>query len=125
MKYLTRFERFVTGDFPMVCVRSGLPATKLVPVQAYRSSAWPWFFVGNPLLFLVAKWVGDSDHPWGLLPFADGQVQGITATYDRRVGVILKGVHEDFVAATRQAQGKPSDRPDPAPVDRAVAGSDE
>ncbi len=106
MKYVTRFERFAAGDFPMVCARSGRPATKMVPVQAYRSSAWPWFFVLNPLLFLVAKWVGDSDHPWGRLPFAEGQVRGVTATYHKRMGVVLDGVHEDFVSATREAQGK-------------------
>lgn len=108
MKYVAHFDRFVAGDFPMVCARSGRPATKLVPVQAYRSSVWPWFFVLNPLAFLVAKWVGDSDHPWGQLPFADGQVRGVTATYDRRIGVILRGVHQDFVTASRQAQAKPN-----------------
>ena len=100
VKYVTRFDRFVAGDFPMVCVRSGRPATKLVPVQAYRSSTWPWIFFPYPLLFLIAKWVGDSDHPWGLLPFAEGHVRGVTATYDKRVGVVLRGVHTDFVAAT-------------------------
>ena len=105
MKYVTRFDRFTAGDFPMVCVRSGRPATKMVPVQAYRTSTWPWFFVLNPLLFLVAKWVGDSDHPWGLLPFAEGHVRGITATYDKRMGVVLRGVHKDFVTAAKRAQG--------------------
>lgn len=106
VRYVTRFERFRLGDFPMVCVRSGLPATKMVPVQAYRSSTWPWLFFPSVMLFLVAKWVGDRDHPWGLLPFADGHVGGVTATYEKRIGVILRGAHPDFVAATREAQGK-------------------
>ena len=105
MKYVTRFDRFEAGDFPMVCVRSGLPATKLVPVQAYHAPAWPWFFFPG-FEFLMAEWIGASDHPWGRLPFADGHVRGVTATYNKRTGVILKGVHKDFVAATRQAQGK-------------------
>lgn len=39
--YVTRIERFQRGDFPMVCVRSGLPATKMVPVQARRTTVWP------------------------------------------------------------------------------------
>lgn len=100
-------ERFAVGDFPMVCARSGRKASKLVPVQAYRSSTWPWFFFPG-LGFPLAKWVGDSDHPWGLLPFAEGEVRGVTATYDEGIGVVvLRGVHPAFVAATRVAQGKP------------------
>lgn len=102
MKYVTRYERFMTGDFPMVCVRSGLPATKMVKVEARRTPVWPWFFFPS----LLAFWVADSDRPWGLLPFAEGHVGGITASYDKREGVILKGVHRNFVAATRSAQGK-------------------
>ena len=105
VKYVTRYERFVLGDFPMVCARSGRPATKLVPVQAWRSSLWPWLFFPG-LSFLVAKLVGDSGHPWGLLPFAEGEVLGVTATYERGIGVILRGVHPEFVVATREAQGK-------------------
>jgi len=105
MKYVTRFDRFIIGDFPMVCVLSGRPATKLVPVQAYRSSLWPWLFFPG-LDFLVAKWVGDSDHPWGLLPFAEGEVRSTKVVYERRIGVILHGVHPGFVAATRANQGK-------------------
>jgi len=42
--------------------------------------------------------------PWGLLPFAEGHVGRITATYDKRVGVVLRGVNQDFVAATKQAK---------------------
>ena len=110
VKYVTRFERFVIGDFPMVCARSGRPATKLVPVEARRSALWPWFsFPG--LSFWVAEWVADSDRPWGKLPFAEGEVRDITAVYDKRVGVILKGVHPEFVAATRAAQDRPPKGP--------------
>lgn len=103
-KYVTHIERFVAGDFPMVCARSGQPATKMVPVEAARSSVWPWLFFPG-LGFLIARWVGDSDRPWGRLPFAEGQVRDVTATYDKQVGVILRGVHPEFVAATRAAQG--------------------
>ncbi len=102
---MTRYARFVLGDFPMVCARSGRPATKLVPVQARRASMWPWLFFPG-FAFLAASWVGDSDHPWGLLPFAEGQVRGVTATYEKRIGVILRGVHPDFVRATKLAQGR-------------------
>ncbi len=77
----------------------------MVPVQAYRSSLWPWLFFPGASFF-IAKWVGDSDHPWGLLPFAEGEVKGVTATYERPIGVILRGVHPSFVAATRASQGK-------------------
>ena len=63
------------------------------------------FFPG--LSFILAKWVGDSDHPWGRLPFAEGEVRGVTAVYDKRVGVILKGVHPKFDEATRIAQDRP------------------
>ncbi|MDH4280057.1 MAG: hypothetical protein OEW83_18450 [Acidimicrobiia bacterium] len=110
MKYVTRFDRFVAGDFPMVCVRSGRAATRMVPVQATRSASWPWLFlVPAPIMFFAAKLVGDGDDPCGRLPFAEGQVGGVTAVYDKRVGVILRGVHKDFVAATRRAQGKSAD----------------
>lgn len=109
MKYATWMERFAVGDFPMVCARSGREASKLVPVQAYRSSTWPWMFFPG-LGFLAATWVGDSDHPWGLLPFAEGSVRGVRATFDEALGVvILRGVHPAFVAATRAAQGKSID----------------
>lgn len=105
VKYVTRIERFQQGDYPMVCVRSGLPATKLVPVQARRSTLWPWFLLPISFIwFVVAKWAADSDHPWGKLPFAEGHVNGITATYEPSIGVIIKGAHPDFVEATRAAQ---------------------
>ena len=72
VKYVTRIERFVQGDYPMVCV--------------------------------VAKWAADSDHPWGMLPFAEGHVDGITATYEKSIGVIIDGAHPAFVEATRKSQ---------------------
>lgn len=37
---------------------------------------------------------------------AEGHVRGVTATYERGIGVILRGVHPEFVVATREAQGK-------------------
>ena len=91
----------------MVCVRSGLPATKLVPVQARRTTVWPWFLLPISVVwFVIAKWSADTDHPWGRLPFAEGHVEGISATYEKSIGVIIEGAHPDFVAATRRAQGK-------------------
>ncbi|MDH4075435.1 MAG: hypothetical protein OEW29_05810 [Acidimicrobiia bacterium] len=60
MQYVTRYERFVLGDFPMVCARSGLPASKLVPVQARRDSLWPWLFFPG-FAFLAARWVSGDD----------------------------------------------------------------
>ena len=105
MRYVTRLDRFTVGDFPMVCVRSGRPATKMVPVEAYRSTVWPWFFFPG-LLFVIAKLAGDSDHPWGQLPFAEGEVKDITATYEKQIGVILTGVHPAFIEATRADQGR-------------------
>ena len=63
VRYVTRIERFVQGDYPMVCGRSGLPATKMVPVQARRSTVWPWFLLPLSIFwFVVAKWAADSDH---------------------------------------------------------------
>ncbi len=107
MKYVTRLDRFVVGDFPMVCAHSGKPATKMVPVQAYRTSTWPWLFFPD-FLFFVTKWVAESDHPWGKLPFADGEVKGVKAVYDKPIGVILNDVHPDFVAAVKKSQGRPT-----------------
>jgi hypothetical protein len=104
VRYVTTIERFRLGDYPMVCVRSGLPATKMVPVQARRTTVWPWFLLPVGLIaFLVTKWVTDSDHPWGSLPFADGHVGGIEATYEKPIGVIIDGAHPAFVDAVLTA----------------------
>ena len=105
MRYVTRIERFQLGRYPMVCVRSGLPATKLVPVQARRTTVWPWMLLPFSVIwFAIVKWVADSDHPWGQLPFAEGHVEGITATYEKSIGVIIDGVHPEFVEAARRSQ---------------------
>lgn len=104
---MTRRDRFELGDYPMVCVRSGRPATKMVPVEAARSAVWPYFFlIGNLLVFLAAKAFTDSAIITGRLPFAEGEVRDITATYEKRGDVLLKGVHPVFVEATRMYQGK-------------------
>ncbi|MEZ5408226.1 MAG: hypothetical protein R2761_09385 [Acidimicrobiales bacterium] len=89
------------GGIATLQLRSGFPIDLLLR----RASLWPWLFFPG-LAFLAASWVGDSDHPWGLLPFAEGQVRGVTATYERGIGVILRGVHPDFVRATKLAQGR-------------------
>lgn len=108
-RYVTRLDRFELGDFPMICVRSGLPATKLVSVEARRINNWPWFLLPISVIgFFLAEWVSDSDRPTGRLPFADGHVRGISASYDKRIGVIVEGAHPNFIAATRAAQGKKS-----------------
>ncbi len=107
MRYVTRIERFQHGQYPMICARSGLPATKMVPVQARRTTVWPWMLLPFSVIwFAVVKWIADSDHPWGKLPFAEGHVEGITATYEKSIGVIIDGVHPKFVEATRQSQCK-------------------
>ncbi len=107
VEYVTRIERFTIGDFPKVCVYSGRPATKLVPVEAMRTSTWPWFLLPISFIsFVITKTMNERDTVWGQLPFAEGQVQGITAKYDPSIGVILRGVHPDFVEATRAAQGR-------------------
>lgn len=105
MKYVTDLERFAAGDFPMVCARTGRPATRLLPVHALRSRfGLPLFFTGGWIG--VAKFLEDPANPWGLLPFADGQTYRVAvATYRPGVGVILRGVHPAFVAAA--ADGAP------------------
>lgn len=94
MEYVTNLERFEAGDFPMVCVRTGQPAATMAPIQAYDTS-FGWFVLPE-----LTKWV------WGRLPFAEGVEQQIGAEYSKSVGVTLKNVHPDFVAAVREAQGK-------------------
>ncbi len=123
VRYVTRIERFQLGQYPMVCVRSGLPATKLVPVQARRTTVWPWMLLPFSVIwFAIVKWVADSDHPWGRLPFAEGHVEGVSATYDTSIGVILEGVHPEFVEATRRSQR--GHGPDITDVRRCAAPGD-
>jgi hypothetical protein len=102
----TRADRFEVGDYPMVCARSGLVADKLVPVEAARRAAWPWFFLpGHLIAWLASSWRVDGDRVWGKLPFATGQVEGIRATYDRRARIVmLSGVHADSVRACKAHQ---------------------
>ena len=107
MRSVTQIERFQLGQYPMVCVRSGLPATKMVPVQSRRTTVWPWMLLPVSVFwFLIVEWAADSDHPWGKLPFAEGHVAGISATYETSIGVMIDGVHPMFVEATRRSQGK-------------------
>lgn len=105
MKYVTRVERFVAGDYPLVCVRSGRPATKMVPVQARRSTVWPYLLFPG-IGFVMAKIFADRPDRWGLLPFAEGEVGGVTVTYERSIGIIINGAHPRFIEATRVAQGR-------------------
>jgi hypothetical protein len=113
-KMTTWIARFEIGDYPMICARSGLPADKLIPVEAARSAAWPWIFGRFSLPFWIARWGVGKSRLWGKLPFASGHVDGISATWDRREGVVtLRGVHARFVAACREQQSAsnpPDDR---------------
>lgn len=100
MKIVIPLDRFIKGNFPMVCVRSGLPATKMVRVQAYKPSIFRWYMIPG-LDILLRRWLGESQHPWGRLPFAEGHVQKVSARYSRRQGITIRGVHPNFVAATK------------------------
>jgi hypothetical protein len=101
----TWIQRFEQGDYPMVCARTGRPADKLVPVEAARRSAWPWIFSPLGIVFWLLRWRIDKERVWGRLPFATGQVGGISATWDKHQGaVLLKGLHPGFVAACRAHQ---------------------
>lgn len=104
----TWIARFEQGDYPMVCARSGLPADKFVPVEAARRAVWPWwFFPMHAITWLLAWRSVDKDRLCGRLPFATGQVEGVTATWDRSEGVVLlRGVHPDFVAACKWHQAR-------------------
>ncbi len=105
VKYVTRLERFESGDFPMVCVKSGRPATNLVPVEALKTSSRPWFLLPISLVaFLVSRVFKDRNRPWGLLPFADGEETDIVATYDPTVGVVVRDVHQGFIDAVKESQ---------------------
>jgi hypothetical protein len=105
-KMTTWQARFELGDYPMVCARSGLPADKLVPVEAARRAAWPLFlFPFSTVAWLFAWSRVDRDRIWGRLPFAAGHVEGISATWDKREAVVsLKGVHPEFIRACRVHQ---------------------
>jgi hypothetical protein len=78
----------------------------VVPVEAARRAAWPWFFFPFHLVpWLISSWSVDRDRMWGKLPFADGHVEGIAATWDRRSDIVmLTGVHPNFVEACKQHQ---------------------
>ncbi|HEY8544272.1 MAG TPA: hypothetical protein VIL36_04460, partial [Acidimicrobiales bacterium] len=101
--------RFVAGDYPMVCARTGLPADKVVPVEAARRADWPWFLIFvSVFAWLLSWWSIDRDRIWGRLPFARGHVGGVSATWDRERDIVtLHGVHPDFVAACHEHQARP------------------
>jgi hypothetical protein len=104
----TWIERFERGDYPMVCARSGLPADKLVPVEAARRASWPWWFLPiNAIAWLLMWRSVDKDRLWGHLPFATGHVEGVTATWDQQEGVVLlRGVNPVFVEACHEHQAR-------------------
>lgn len=107
VKYATRVERFRAGDYPPVCVRSGRPADKFVPVEAARRAAWPWFLFPISIVGWLLSWkTVDRDRLWGHLPFTTGEVGAIEATWDKREQVVvLSGVHPAFVGACKRQQG--------------------
>jgi hypothetical protein len=96
-------EQFQAGDFPMVCVRSGLPADRLLPIEAgrRRRSVLPFLLLGvlpGLLWWLLAH--RTVEWTWGRLPFATGQAQPVTAIWSKRRHLVhLNGVHPDFVSA--------------------------
>src|SRR3954451_5484011 len=104
----TWIERFQQGDYPMVCARSGVPADKLVPVEAARTAVWPWwFFPMSVITWLLMSWTVDRERLWGQLPFATGHVEGVEATWDKQEGiVVLRGVHPAFIEACRIDQSR-------------------
>ncbi len=106
MRYVTRLKRFERGDYPMICVRTGLPADRLVKVRARRIAKWPSFFLGSGFIpFLSTLASVDGDGPvWGLLPVSDDRETTVNITFDAKIGVILRGVHPDFVTATKAAR---------------------
>jgi hypothetical protein len=115
----TGVERFRTGDYPPVCVRSGLPADRWVPVEATpRAGRRPWILLPlGALAWLVTWWGPDPERLWGLLPFAAGHVDGVSATWDRnRHVVVLSGAHPRFAEACEEHhRAAPPDRAAPPP----------
>jgi hypothetical protein len=109
--YVTRVDRFRSGDYPMVCARSGLQAGKLIEVEAARRATWPWLLL--PIWWVgaaVSYWVVDGDRLVGKLPFAAGQFGRVSATWDKRTQLVtLRGVHPAFVAACREQQRRTAD----------------
>jgi hypothetical protein len=105
--YVTRTDRFLVGDYPMICVQTGRPATHKLEVEAKRTSSWPWFLMPVSILwFFVSGWLSDGYRPTGKLPFAAGETPRVKLTYDRLIGVVIRGAHPDFIEACRQVQGR-------------------
>ncbi len=102
-EFITELERFQQGGFPMVCVRSGLPADKFVPVQAERKSVGWWAKLDSMALWILDGWFFQTRNPWGRLPFATGQVGGIEATChprrDQPTLIKVLGAHPNFIDA--------------------------
>lgn len=90
-----------------MCVRTGRPADKVVPVEAARRAVWPWFLFPLTIVGWLASWaLVDRGRLVGRLPFATGEVRGISATWDsRQAVVVLSGVHPGFVEACTREQG--------------------
>lgn len=89
----------------MVCVRTGRPASHMKRVYASEVPVWPWLFFPS-ILFVVLGGLFKPRQVAGLLPYAEHESGGISATYERSIGVILKGVHPSFADANRTAQRK-------------------
>lgn len=107
MRYATNVERFEIGDYPMVCARCGHEADHLKGVRSARSADWPWFFFPLHLVvFVVTSWPSTKGAPVGRLPLCSlCNARQISAAWRKgERAVILKGVHADFVAATKEAQ---------------------
>lgn len=102
MRYITTYERFVAGDFPMVCARTGRLATVVVPVATWRESAWMWTLAPTRG-FVASLQAGDPRHPTGFLPFATRRSAAwVTARRQGDGTILLRAVHPDFVTAAEQ-----------------------
>ncbi len=88
-------DRFVAGDFPRVCARTGNVSTGVIAIEA-RVIELPDETQG-PIARFVNRW---REPAQSFVPFIDDNVTGIVAEqFGRDGGVILRGVDEGFVAA--------------------------
>ena len=105
-RYVTRLDRFQEGDYPLVCAVSGVTdGVELVSVTVRRVSIWPWMFLFvQPLIYLFAGGPGRKVVV-GWLPLAENSLaKSLDGYYEPGAGVILRNVHDSFVAACKEAQ---------------------
>ena len=129
-------QRFVDGDFPMVCARSGAPATQMLEVRPERASSKrtkivTWLPVGRAVDF-ASQALDSITRPTGRLPYtSDHTADTIPVLHTpERDTVQLLGVHPAFVRACEErwadTQGaRPTATTAPnGPVEQISLGSD-